>query len=497
MNLLNLTIKEYTEALKTKKISAVEAVKFYSERIQKTNPLINAFTYLNEDILKSAEVIDEKIRRNENLGLMAGVPWGIKDLLCVKGMPATASSKMLKNFVPPYDAHVVENLKRHDALILGKLNQDEFAMGSSNETSVDGPVKNPWHFDYVPGGSSGGSAAAQAAGLAMATIGTDTGGSIRQPASFCGVVGVKPTYGRISRYGIIAYASSLDQAGPLTNCVEDAAIALEVMCGYDEKDATSSPLTVPPFSKNLKANIKGKKIGYIKEHIDHLEDSDVKRVTQNAFDELKKLGAELIEVSIPLTEYAVPMYYLISASEASSNLSRYDGVKYGYRSDYTDLSSLSLEEFYSRNRGEGFGKEVKKRIMLGTYCLSAGYADAYYLKASKVRRLLQNQFFEAFKICDAIVGPVTTTPAFKLGEKSIDPLKMYFNDIFTTATNLSGLPGMSLPFGLSKDNLPIGIQITAHQFCEQSMLDVAYALEHTQPAVDFKNIKSKTVEILI
>lgn len=489
MDLLNSTLKETVKAIKSRQVSATEVTAFFLKRIEKFNSELNAYTALNPEALKQAEAIDQRIKNGEPVGVLAGIPFGIKDLLCTKGLPTTASSKMLKDFVPPYDATVVSRLKAAGSVVLGKLNLDEFAMGSSNETSYFGVCKNPWNTDHVPGGSSGGSAASQASRMSMGTIGTDTGGSIRQPASFCGVVGVKPTYGRISRFGIVAYASSLDQAGPMMSNVEDAALALEVLCGRDPNDSTTSDRVVPHFSENLNANLKGKKIGYIKEHLAGIDHPDILGVTQLAFEELKKLGAELIEVSIPLTSYAVPMYYLISASEASSNLARYDGVKYGYRSEFSDLSQLSLDDFYSRNRGEGFGKEVKKRIMLGTYCLSAGYADAYYTKACKVRRLMQEQFQIAFNQCDAIVGPVTTTPAFKIGEKAQDPFKMYLNDIFTTSTNLAGLPGMSLPFGLSKDRLPIGIQITGNHFQEQDMLDVAFALEQTAPSISFKKEK--------
>lgn len=491
MDLLTASLKEVSNAIQSQKMTAVEVTQFFLNRIEKLNPQLNAYTYINPEALSDAQQIDQRIAAGEKLGPLAGIPFGIKDLLCTKGLPTTASSRMLENFIPPYDATIVDRLKKAGVVILGKLNLDEFAMGSTNETSYKGMVKNPWNTEFIPGGSSGGSAAAQASRLAMGTIGTDTGGSIRQPSSFCGVVGVKPTYGRISRYGIIAYASSLDQAGPMMSSVEDAALVLESICGQDPLDQTTSSLPVEKFSNSLNADLKGKKIGYIKEHLDGLEHADIKGVVHQAMDELKKMGAELIEVSIPLTQYAVPMYYLISASEASSNLARYDGVKYGHRHPFKDLSSLSLDEFYSKNRGEGFGKEVKKRIMLGTYSLSAGYADAYYAKACKVRRLLLEQYQAAFKKCDTLIGPVTTTPPYRLGEKFDDPFKTYLNDIFTTSTNLAGLPGMSLPYGISENGLPIGVQITGSHFGEQQMLNVAYALEKTQPAQNFRKEKPK------
>jgi aspartyl-tRNA(Asn)/glutamyl-tRNA(Gln) amidotransferase subunit A len=477
MNLLNATFDEVSTAVQNQKISAVEVTQFFLNRIERLNSELNAFTHVNQDALKDAALIDSEIAAGKKTGPLSGVVFGIKDMLCTKGMPSTAGSKILQGFVPPYDATVVARLKKAGAVIIGKLNQDEFAMGSSNETSFYGHCKNPWNTDYVPGGSSGGSAAAQAARLTMGTIGTDTGGSIRQPSNFCGIVGIKPTYGRVSRYGIISYASSLDQAGPMVSSVSDAAKSLEIICGFDENDSTTAKKPVDAFLKNLNPNIKGLKIGLIKEFMLGQSDPDVEKNFSTALEELKKMGAEIIEISVPLTEFAVPMYYLISASEASSNLARYDGVKYGYRSEFKDLSSVSLEDFYAQTRAEGFGAEVKRRIMLGTYCLSSGYFDAYYNKACQVRRLLKNQYDDAFKKCDVIFSPVTTTPAFKIGEKSTDPLKMYLNDIFTTSTNLAGLGGISVPFGMSSKNLPIGVQLTCAPFQEQKILNVAYALE--------------------
>lgn len=492
MDLTQIDFSTLAQALKRKEISAVETAQFFLKRVEGLDPHLNSFTHINKKLLEQAQDLDQKMSRQEPVGPLAGVVFGIKDMLCTQGLPSTAGSKMLKSFVPPYDATVVARLKQAGALIIGKLNQDEFAMGSSNETSFYGPVKNPWDTERVPGGSSGGSAAAQAARLTMGTIGTDTGGSIRQPSSFCGVVGVKPTYGRISRYGIVAYASSLDQAGPIVSSVKDAALTLEVLCGQDPLDATTSDQAVEKFSQNLNQNIKGKKIGIIKEFIQNIPDVAIEKNFQQALQTVQQLGAEIVELSIPLTQYAVPMYYLISASEASSNLARYDGVKYGYRTPHDQSESLSLDDFYSLSRGEGFGAEVKRRIMLGTYSLSSGYLDAFYIKACKVRRLLRQQFIEAFQKCDVIMGPVTTSPAFKIGEKSADPLKMYLNDIYTTSTNLCGLPGMSLPFSFTlvgEKNLPIGIQLTAPHFQEQALLNFAYAIENSQPAQNFRKMK--------
>jgi aspartyl-tRNA(Asn)/glutamyl-tRNA(Gln) amidotransferase subunit A len=477
---MDLTLASFTdiaEAIKTKKVSAKEVATHFQGRIEKLDGKLNSFTSINENALTEAGQIDARIAKGEDVGPLAGVPFGIKEMLCTKGLKTNAGSKILQNFVPPYDATVVDRLKKAGIVIMGKLNQDEFAMGSSNETSFFGNVKNPWNLDCVPGGSSGGSAAAQASRLVAGTIGTDTGGSIRQPASFCGIVGVKPTYGRVSRYGIIAYASSLDQAGPMVSSVKDAALTLEVISGFDNHDSTTTQRKVPNWTKELSANVKGMKIGLMKEYMQGGLHPDVQATVDKSIDALKQMGAEFVEVSVPMTEHAVPVYYLVAASEASSNLARYDGVKYGYRAELGNLSGVDLEEFYGKTRGEGFGKEVKRRIMLGTYCLSSGYYDAYYNKAGQVRRMIMNQYMDAFKKCDVILSPVTTSPAFKIGERVSDPLAMYLNDIFTTSTNLAGLPGMSVPFGMSKDGLPIGIQLTAGHFDEQRMLNVAFALE--------------------
>ncbi|KYG69026.1 aspartyl/glutamyl-tRNA amidotransferase subunit A [Bdellovibrio bacteriovorus] len=481
MDLTFASITDIAEAVQSKKVSAKEVTEHFAKRIDSLDEKLNSFTTRNDQALKDAEALDARIAKGEHVGPLAGVPFGIKEMFCTKGLKTTAGSKILENFIPPYDATVVARLKAAGIVVMGKLNQDEFAMGSSNETSFHGPTKNPWKLDCVPGGSSGGSAAAQAARLVAGTLGTDTGGSIRQPASFCGIVGVKPTYGRVSRYGIIAYASSLDQAGPMVSSVKDAALTMEVISGFDSFDSTTTQRSVPAWSKNLKADMKGMKIGLMKEYMTGGLHADVQKTVENAVDSLKKMGAEIVEVSVPMSEFAVPVYYLIAASEASSNLARYDGVKYGHRAEFKNLSAVELETFYGKTRGEGFGKEVKRRIMLGTYCLSSGYYDAYYNKAGQVRRLIMNEYLEAFKKCDVILSPVTTAPAFKIGERISDPLTMYLNDIFTTSTNLAGLPGMSVPFGLSQENLPIGIQLTASHFEEQKMLDVAFALEGASP----------------
>lgn len=478
MDLTSLSLKDISKAVSTKQIKAQEVTEHYLGRIENLDNKLNSYITLNDKAIAEAKRVDEKIQKGESVGVLAGVPAGIKDMLCTKGLRTTAGSKILENFVPPYDSTVVKRLKSQGAIVLGKLNQDEFAMGSSNENSFFGAVKNPWNTEFVPGGSSGGSAAAQAARLAALTVGTDTGGSIRQPASFCGIVGVKPTYGRVSRYGIIAYASSLDQAGPMTTNVEDAALILEVICGHDELDATTSQRKVPEFSKNLSTDIKGLKVGVLLEATQGGLHLDVEKAVQKSIEALKSAGAEIVPVSLSLLQYSIPVYYLVAASEASSNLARYDGVRYGFRAPMKE-SSMSLEDFYSHTRGEGFGSEVQRRIMIGTYCLSSGYYDAYYNKACQVRRLIKNEYDEAFKKCDVILSPVTSTPAFKIGGRIKDPLSMYLNDIFTTSTNLAGLPGMSVPFALSSDRLPIGIQLTAPAFEEQKMLNVGLVLEST------------------
>lgn len=473
MDLLKTSAIEIRDAVRAKQISAVEVYRFFWDRCQKLNPELNAFISFNENAFEEAKAIDAKIANGEEPGELAGVPVAVKDLLNKKATKTTAGSKILETYTSPYSCTVVERLEAAGAVILGKTNLDEFAMGSSNETSYYGKVKNPWKPDYVPGGSSGGSAAAVAAKMVLATIGTDTGGSIRQPANFSGVYGIKPTYGRVSRFGIIAFASSLDQAGPMANCLEDTALVLKVISGKDIKDNTSSSLKVPSWDSDMDSNVSGLRIGLPKEYFSDAVDVEVRQAVEEAIHNLKKQGAEFIDVSLPNTEYAVPTYYIIATSEASSNLARYDGVRYAYRAE-----AKNLDDLYKKTRGTGFGEEVKRRIMLGTYTLSSGYYDAYYKKALKVRKVLQQDFNKAFEDVDVLLSPVTTSPAFKIDERISDPLEMYTNDIFTTSTNLAGLPGMSAPLKLSKNGLPIGVQLTAKHFEEDKIFNVAKALEN-------------------
>lgn len=476
MNLQNKSLCEIKSLLDEKDVSSEEVVKFFLDRIEKYDKDLNSFVEVSSQAINQARKQDEKRKQGQGLKLL-GLPIGIKDLLCTKDLRTTAASRMLENFIPPYSATVVERLEAQGAVVLGKLNQDEFAMGSSSENSYFGATKNPWNKEYVPGGSSGGSAAAVAAGLVPASIGTDTGGSIRQPASFCGIVGFKPTYGRVSRYGIIAFASSLDQAGPMTRSVKDAALISEVISGFDPMDSTTSEKEVPSWSTQLSSNLKGKKVGLIKEFVDSEIDPDVRVQIQRATDMLKEAGAEICTVSLPQTKLSIPVYYMVATSEASSNLARYDGVRFGYRSNFDESPATSLEEFYCRNRGEGFGSEVKRRIMLGTYALSSGYYDAYYKKAGQIRRLLSEEFLRAFSEVDVLLSPVTSSPAFKIGDRVSDPLAMYLNDIFTTSTNLVGVPGISVPMGLSQKGLPIGVQLMTAPFCEQGLFDAALSIE--------------------
>ena len=480
MDLLKSSLSQIGQSVRQKKISAAEVAQFFLERCRQHNAKLNAFLELNEKVVEEARALDQRISRGEDPGVLAGVPVGVKDMFCTRGIKTTAGSRILQNFVPPYDATVVHRLKKQGALVLGKTNQDEFAMGSSNENSAFGNVRNPWNLDFVPGGSSGGSAAAVAAGLTPLALGTDTGGSIRQPSHFCSLVGLKPTYGRVSRYGIISYASSLDQAGPMVHSVADAALALEVMAGHDPKDATTAQVSSASFVQNLSPAVKGMKIGLLKEFMrSELLDGDVAKTLNQGIELLRKAGAEIVEVSVPLTQYAVPVYYLVATSEASSNLAKYDGVKFGHRSHFESLAHLDLGEFYQKTRSEGFGKEVKRRILLGTYCLSSGYYDAFYKKACQVRRLIQQEFLQAFAKCDVILSPVSTSPAFLLGDRIKDPLTMYLNDIFTVSTNLSGFPGMSVPAGFSQEGLPIGLQLQAPHFEEQKILNVGLLMEQS------------------
>ena len=467
------TAHELHSLLINKKISSLELTEAVLAQIDKTENKIQAFVTINKEAaIKQAKAADEKIKKNENITPLTGIPIAIKDNMCTKGTLTTCSSKILANYIPPYDATIVSKLKQAGAIIIGKSNMDEFAMGSSTENSGMHLTHNPWDLKRVPGGSSGGSAAAVAAHECIVATGSDTGGSIRQPASFCGVVGFKPTYGRVSRYGLVAFASSLDQIGPLTKDVTDTAIMMNTIAGYDKKDSTSAEIPVPDYQKALVDNIKGLKIGYIKELMGKGIDKAVKKSIEAAMKKFEELGAKLVEVSLPSFEYAVATYYLIAPAEASSNLARYDGVKFGHRSKETkDLLTM-----YYNTRREGFGSEAKRRIMIGTYALSAGYYDAYYLKALKVRTLIKQDFEKAFKKCDVLISPTCPTVAFKIGEKASDPLSMYLSDIATIPVNLAGLPGISIPCGFS-NKLPIGLQIIGKAFDEETILRSAFSFE--------------------
>ena len=474
MNLNNLTIDAARTAVSERKTSATALAEAYFAKIESDDPQIGAYLTLSKErALGKASEIDSMVTKGEELPPLAGVPLGIKDVMVTKGVRTTAGSKILGNYVPPYDCTAVLKLEAAGAVVLGKLNCDEFAMGSSNENSAWKPVHNPRDLTRVPGGSSGGSAAAVAADMAVATLGSDTGGSIRQPASFCGVVGLKPTYGRVSRYGLIAFASSLDHIGPLTKSVKDAAIVLRTIAGRDPMDSTSADLPVPDYVAELDRPVKGLKIGVAKEYLGEGLDAEVRSAIEAAIQKLAGLGCEIVEVSLPHTSYAIPAYYLVATAEASSNLARFDGVRYGHRAEKV----RSLSDMYRRSRDQGFGAEVKRRIMLGTYALSAGYYDAYYLKAQRVRTLLTRDFENAFKNVDAIVAPTCPTAAFKLGEKVDDPLAMYLADIYTVTANLAGIPGISIPVGHTKEKLPIGMQVFGKHFAESTILQVAHAYE--------------------
>jgi aspartyl-tRNA(Asn)/glutamyl-tRNA(Gln) amidotransferase subunit A len=465
----NKNIAELSAELAAKKISSVELTKHYIDRIHQHDNKLNSFITLTEDYALQAAKEADELRAKGKATLLTGIPIAQKDIFCTDGIKTSCGSKMLDNFIAPYDAAVVRNLKSAGTIMLGKTNMDEFAMGSSNETSYYGPVKNPWNTDYVAGGSSGGSAAAVAARLAPAATGTDTGGSIRQPAALCGLSGLKPTYGRVSRYGMIAFASSLDQGGPIAQTAEDCAILLNAMAGFDEHDSTSVNEPVPDYTAGLKNSIKGLRIGLPKEYFSEGLSKEVGDIIQTAIKEYEKLGAIIEEISLPNTALSVPTYYVIAPAECSSNLARYDGVRYGYRCK----DPVDLQDLYKRSRSEGFGSEVKRRIMVGTYVLSAGYYDAYYLKAQKVRRLIRDDFTEAFKKVDVILSPTTPTPAFKIGEKSSDPISMYLSDIYTIAVNLAGLPGISIPAGFV-NKLPIGMQLIGNLFGDAKLLNVAH-----------------------
>ena len=475
-DIIDLTLVELVDKIKKKEISSKEVTAAYVDRSQKSKKLN---TYVTEDFeiaLKKADNFDKNPNYEKKL---PGIPIAVKDLFCTKNLRTTAGSKILGNFIPTYESTVTENLWNAGSILLGKLNCDEFAMGSSNETSFFGNVQNPVGENLVPGGSSGGSASALAAKLTPTTIGTDTGGSIRQPASFTGTVGLKPTYGSCSRYGIVAFASSLDQAGPMTRDVKDCSLLFEVMSSYDQKDSTSVDFKRGNYLKELNNSIKGKKIGIPKEYRVEGMPKEIEDLWQKGINIIKEAGAEIVNISLPNTKYALPAYYIVAPAEASSNLARYDGVKYGFRS-----KGENLIDMYEKTRSEGFGNEVKRRIMIGTYVLSSGYYDAYYLKAQKVRKLIKNDFDEVYKKVDAILTPSTPSSAFKIGEKTNDPVSMYLNDIFTVPINLAGLPAISIPAGIDSKGYPLGLQIIGKAFEEQNILNIAYSIEKE---INFKN----------
>jgi len=474
MELNELTIHAAHKLLKNKEVSSVELTRAVLDRIEAVDDKVGAYvTVAAERSLEQAAAADRAIAAGD-IATLTGIPMGIKDLMCTRGMPTTCASRILENFLPPYNATVVEKLNDAGAVTIGKLNMDEFAMGSSTENSALQKTGNPWDLNRIPGGSSGGSAAAVAADLCLGALGSDTGGSIRQPASHCGVVGMKPTYGRVSRFGLVAFASSLDQIGPLAKDTEDCALLMNAISGYDPQDSTSVPQDVPDYTTALQQGLKGLRAGIPREYFDKEGlDPDVAEAVKKAIETLQDLGVECVDVSLPHTDYCVAVYYVIAPCEASSNLARYDGVKYGYR----DIAAESLIPMYRATRSTGFGAEVQRRIIIGTYCLSAGYYDAYYGKASQVRTLITGDFQNAFETCDVILSPVAPETAFKIGEKADDPLKMYLSDIFTLSANLAGIPGMSVPCGFSQVGLPIGLQILGAHFSEETLLKVAYNFE--------------------
>jgi aspartyl-tRNA(Asn)/glutamyl-tRNA(Gln) amidotransferase subunit A len=475
VTVIGRTARELRQDIVDGRVSAVEACRATLERMSSMNPALNAFNHVSgERALAQAEVIDRQRAAGAHLGALAGVPVALKDNMCVRGMRTTASSRILDDFVSPYDATIVRRLESAGAVIVGKTNCDEFAMGSSNENSAYGPVHNPWNLDTTPGGSSGGSAAAVAARCVPLAFGSDTGGSIRQPASFCGVVGLKPTYGRVSRYGLLAFASSLDQIGPFARTVGDAAIALSVIAGHDPNDATSATTKVLDYAAGLTGDIRGVRVGVPRAFVSEGVDDRVRAAFDAALATLRDRGATLVDIELPHAKYAIPVYYLIATAEASSNLARYDGVKYGYRSPAA--KDGPLKAMYSRTRDEGFGAEVKRRIMLGTYVLSAGYYDAFYLKAQQVRTLVRRDYEQAFGSVNVVAMPTSPIPPFKLGEKTADPLQMYLADVFTVSVNLAGLPGVNIPCGFS-DGLPVGFQLIGRMFDEATILRVADAFE--------------------
>ena len=474
MDITELTVHELQEKLKNKELTVTEITKAYADRIKEKEPDVQAFiTELTEQGIKQAEEIQKRIDNGEDLGNLAGIPIGIKDIICTKGVKTTCASKMLENFVAPYDATVMEKINREEMIDLGKLNMDEFAMGGSTEHSYFKKTKNPWDLSRVPGGSSGGSAAAVAANMVPWALGTDTGGSIRQPASFCGVVGLKPTYGLVSRYGVVAFASSLDQVGVFTKDVQDCAMLLNVISGHDEKDTTSVDVGEKDYTKSLQKDIKGLKIGVPKEFYGEGINPEVKASLESALAKYKEMGAEVEEISLDIAKYSLATYYIIACAEASSNLGRFDGIRYTYRAK----DCKNLKEIYKKSRSEGFGAEVKRRIILGTYVLSSGYYDAYYKKAQQVRTLVMNEFNKVFEKYDVIITPTSPTVAFKLGAKLDNPLEMYLSDICTVSVNIAGLPGMSIPCGVDSEGMPIGMQIIGKKFDEETIIKTAYAFE--------------------
>lgn len=474
MKLYDMPAHYLADMISERKISSVELTKAFLERIEDVEPKVGSYvTVCKEEALKRAGEVQAAIDKGDVKSPLAGVPMALKDNMCTEGVLTTCASKMLSNFIPPYNSTVAKKLSDAGTVLLGKLNMDEFAMGGSNENSYFKQTKNPWDIERVPGGSSGGAAAAVSSGEAAFTLGSDTGGSIRQPASFCGVVGLKPTYGAVSRFGLVAFASSLDQIGPMTKDVKDCALVLNAISGHDPMDSTSANISYPDYTKALVNNVKGMKIGIPSEYIAEGINPEVRKIILEAVDTLKKLGASCEEFSLPVTEYAIPAYYLIACAEASSNLARYDGIKYGYRAEnYSDLLDL-----YKQTRSEGFGAEVKRRIMLGTYALSSGYYDAYYKKALQVRTLIKKGFDDAFEKFDLVVGPTAPTTAFKIGEKADDPLAMYLGDIYTVSVNIAGLPGLVVPCGLDRNSLPVGLQLIGKPFDESMLLRAGYTFE--------------------
>ncbi len=474
MNIIDLTVHELQEKIQNKELTITEITKAYTDRIAEKETDVQAFvTTLQEDAIKKAKKIDEKLNNKEIEGELAGIPIGIKDNICTKGIKTTCSSKMLENFVSPYDATVMEKINAENLINLGKLNMDEFAMGGSTEYSYFKKTRNPWNLNKVTGGSSGGSAAAVAAKMVPWALGSDTGGSIRQPASFCGVVGLKPTYGLVSRYGLVAFASSLDQIGPITKDVRDSAMLLNIIAGHDEKDTTSANIEKKDYTKALKNDVKGLKIAVPKEFFGEGINEEVKSSLENAIKTYKELGAEVEEISLDIAKYSLATYYIIGCAEASSNLGRFDGIRYTYRTS----EFKNLRDLYKKSRSEGFGPEVKRRIILGTYVLSSGYYDAYYKKAQQVRTLVMNEFNKVFEKYDVILTPTAPTVAFDIGSKSKNPLEMYLSDICTVSVNIAGLPGISVPCGVDKEGMPIGMQLIGNKFCEETILNAAYTFE--------------------